>query len=289
MAEQWYSQHIEWSRHSIYSCLFCALCPGFDLCFTRKTKKDFRIQTCLQLCDKWESSKYGAAQCYPRYDGGCQGAAYGTNWATNCYPNELWSSDIYNGGSERYTRNLGSGTWNYDTSPYTQADSVRCVLDLTTADGLQLCDAYESSKYGTAQCYWFTGGCQGSYGTSCHPYDLWSGTFDSGNNYKLAQLVSGTLRINAYIRTYTFSVRCLLLARYPATCRAGGHRVRPHPYHPELRYAVSLDLIPADVCSCATTMRVLLTVLHSVRNWLAAARALTILTATRTLFGRLSR
>ena len=174
----------------------------------------------MQLCDKWESSKYGAAQCYPRYDGGCQGAAYGTNWATNCYPNELWSSDIYNGGSERYTRNLGSGTWNYDTSPYTQADSVRCVLDLTTADGLQLCDWGESSKYGAARCGDYGGGCQGSIFGNCHANHVWSSS-QVGSYYQIYQLNGGyfgynentcgnTGKYGKCALTYPFSVRCVL-------------------------------------------------------------------------------
>lgn len=82
------------------------------------------------------------------------------------------------------------------------------------------------------------GGCQGAaYGISrnanhCYPFDLWSGTLDSGGSYKLGQLISGTWHVTAYASTFAFSVRCLLLALY-------GHRVRFHPYCPKLWYAVS--------------------------------------------------
>ena len=161
---------------------------------------------------------------------------------------------------------------------------------------MRLCDS-SSSSYSAAQCYALAGGCQGALDSgSCYSYILWSCS-STGLYYTTYKLAGGSLVYTQgtcssegrCLAGYAFAVRCLLLARYPATCGAGGHRVRPHPYRPELRYAVSLDLIPADICSCATTMRVLLTVLHSVRNWLAAARARTILTATRTLFGRLSR
>ena len=88
----------------------------------------------LQLCDNWESSKYGAAQCN-ELGGGCQGAAYGISAnANNCFPIDLWSST--KAGSEYHALDLVEGTFR----PYGPcgtghcssllAFTVRCVLDL---------------------------------------------------------------------------------------------------------------------------------------------------------------
>ena len=101
--------------------LFCALCPGFNTCLI-----------CMQLCDQWERSKYGAAQC--KWLGGCQGAAFNTNWATHCYPNIIWSGTP--SGSEYWSPHLNSGTFHMTGActtghcPVSLAFTVRCVLDL---------------------------------------------------------------------------------------------------------------------------------------------------------------
>ena len=83
---------------------------------------------------------------------------------------------------------------------------------IQNTDPLQLCDAWESSKYGAAQCYWLGGGCQGSYNSNCYPYGLWSGSTSSeAGSYHNRELQSGAYNV-ALTRqsTYAFSVRCVL-------------------------------------------------------------------------------
>ena len=179
----------------------------------------------LQLCDWGESSKYGAARCGD-YSGGCQGAIF-----SNCHPNHVWSSSqvgiyyqIYqlNGGSFGYGENTCGNTGKYGKCALTYPFSVRCVLDLSINEGLQLCEGLESSKYGAAQCYpRYDGGCQGAANTNCYPDTVWSSMPSGSNGYIRAYLSGGNWRVPAdepYLYTYAFSVRCLLLAVY-------GHRV----------------------------------------------------------------
>jgi len=175
----------------------------------------------LQLCEGLESSKYGAAQCYPRYDGGCQGSAN-----NNCNPDTVWSS--MPSGSDSYIRAyLNSGNWRAPVGEpylYTHAFSVRCVLDLNTADGLQLCDYQPSSSYGAAQCRGYSGGCQGaatgnSDVNNCYPHIVWtvSKTDIYHQGYRLYGGVlgyaSGTCSAGMYGKCtlpYALSVRCVL-------------------------------------------------------------------------------
>ena len=125
---------------------------------------------------------------------------------------------------------------------------------------LQLCERWESSGYGAAQCQILFGGCEGaSSGFSgaigaCFPYIVWSDSFVGSQQYHRAlHFTNGSFESQGVCHqdssaggehgkcavSWSFSVRCLLLARYPATCGAGGHRVRSHPYRPRLRCAVS--------------------------------------------------
>ena len=163
----------------------------------------------LQLCEGLESSKYGAAQCYPRYDGGCQGAAN-----TNCNPDTVWSS--MPSGSDSYIRAyLNSGNWRAPVGEpylYTHAFSVRCVLGLNTADGLQLCDYFASSSYGAAQCRSLGGGCQGGYGNYCVPSHIWSGTLAPGTESSHYAYYLNNGLFGEYIRSLpeNYSVRCVL-------------------------------------------------------------------------------
>ena len=84
--------------------------------------------------------------------------------------------------------------------------------------GLQLCDAWESSKYGAAQCLTLGGGCQGATGDSggpaCYPYDLWSSQPGGGSFYYWRGLHSGYFDEYTRVPTYSFSVRCVLDLRY---------------------------------------------------------------------------
>ena len=77
----------------------------------------------LQLCDNWESSKYGAAQCN-ELGGGCQGSSN-----TNCNPHVTWGSKASSGepSSGHLNQSNFGNTTNY---PIAWAFGVRCVLDL---------------------------------------------------------------------------------------------------------------------------------------------------------------
>ena len=95
------------------------------------------------------SSSYGAAQC-GGFGGGCQGS-----YNTNCNPDSFWSNTKTDIGyhSRSY---LNSGIYGQGGEPDGNAFSVRCVLDLNRnivlqTDSLQLCERYESSKYGAAR------------------------------------------------------------------------------------------------------------------------------------------
>ena len=79
------------------------------------------VKTTDQLCDA--NSGYGALRCNPY--GGCPGAN-----GSNCNPYNVWSGTLKS-GTNYYSPNLNSGTF-YPTNAntYTNAFSVRCVLDL---------------------------------------------------------------------------------------------------------------------------------------------------------------
>ena len=131
-------------------------------------------------------------------------------------------------GSDSYIRaSLNSGNWRAPVGEpylYTHAFSVRCVLDLNTADGLQLCDYQPSSSYGAAQCRGYSGGCQGaatgnSDVNNCYPHIVWtvSKTDIYHQGYRLYGGVlgyaSGTCSAGMYGKCtlpYALSVRCVL-------------------------------------------------------------------------------
>ena len=97
----------------------------------------------MQLCDRWESSKYGAAQCYELY-GGCQGAI-----GNNCWPNWVWAGTKASVAGKAYDRALESGGWiinEYTPHEFTNAFSVRCVLDL--GSGYYKLRVSQPSRYG---------------------------------------------------------------------------------------------------------------------------------------------
>ena len=107
-------------HHSL--CLYCALCPGYEL----SLRQYYR-----QLCD-WGSG-YGTLQCVrSRYD--CPGSYIGT-----CEPDALWSGSMVDEGSYYRAFVLDAGIFanskNYcGTDMYGKcivgwAFSVRCVLD----------------------------------------------------------------------------------------------------------------------------------------------------------------
>jgi len=90
----------------------------------------------LQLCDKSESSKYGAAQCYELY-GGCLGAALARPAnANNCYSYAMWSGSSATSSGYYYvydyTRSSFFNPYGTPGHVSTFAVSVRCVLDLET-------------------------------------------------------------------------------------------------------------------------------------------------------------
>ena len=117
-----------------------------------------------------------------------------------------------NGGSLTYgTNSCGTGMYGKCVLPY--AFSVRCVLDLTTADGLQLCDWYESSKYGAAQCYPFYSGCQGGaqgtvWADGCFPAEVWLSNC-TDRVCARALLNRGVLSSDSFTDALAFSVRCV--------------------------------------------------------------------------------
>ena len=156
----------------------------------------------------WESSKYGAARCYARYDGGCEGA-----YNNHCSPHVIWGGITSSGTPYSAHFNYGRLDSSVD---YTIAwsFSVRCVLDLKlllSAD-CQLCEYHESSKYGAVQCNWVGSSCQGAYNNTCYPSARWSGTKASSTEYYDYALNYGNLGMEIRLPTYAFSVRCSLLA-----------------------------------------------------------------------------
>ena len=149
--------------------------------------------------------------------GGCQGSN-----STRCNPHVTWGAKASSG--EPSSGHFNQGSFFPSTSyPVAWAFGVRCVLDLNSSGyGLQLCDAYESSKYGAARCAGLSGGCQGSYSGNCWAYHLWSGTVaESSGYYRVPELKTGAFgslsstcnQTGGYgkcIDAWSFSVRCVL-------------------------------------------------------------------------------
>ena len=98
---------------------------------------------------------------------------------------------------------------------------MRCVSGFgestcIPSQGLQLCELYESSKYGAARCLSLSGGCQGAADNgNCYPYGLWSSSLSSTDCYTNRELGYGSFE-SVYVRhiTYAFSVRCVLDLEY---------------------------------------------------------------------------
>ena len=139
-----------------------------------------------------------AIRSFPKHKtaNSCPGAAAG-----NCYPYWRWSSLPSGTSSEEYWGyGLESGNFVDNSRAYvgTYAYTVRCVLDLISTDS-----------------------CPGSTQDSCFPNYIWSGTLTTaGTNAYDRELATGNFIENAWVPhiiTHAFSVRCLLLARYPAT------------------------------------------------------------------------
>ena len=130
---------------------------------------------------------------------------------------------------------------------------------------MQLCDYWESSKYGAAQCRELAGGCQGANGNNCYPYGLWSSSLSSTDYYTNRELGNGSFEnMNVRHIIYAFGVRCVL----------------------DLTHAFTKENSKIQtVCSCVTTGRVLSTALHGARICMAAARAQVTLIAAQTPYG----
>ncbi len=182
------------------------------------------LQCKVQLCDRLESSSYGAAQCH-WYTNGCQGASN-----PNCYPYGLWSGSPSE-TNYYHNRELQNGSYNVTYSKHAgNAFSVRCVLDLnilfvkffikTIQIELQLCDREASSTYGAAQCQPFYGGCQGAaiglnWNGNCYPITIWSSSPAQSIGYHYAYDFSGGSFYNphgtsGHFVTLSLSVRCVL-------------------------------------------------------------------------------
>lgn len=57
-----------------------------------------------------------------------------------------------------------------------------------------------------------SGRCAGAAGGNCNPFDMWSSRLYSGSDYYGGQLISGGFHYgNAFVSTYAFSVRCVLV------------------------------------------------------------------------------
>ena len=175
----------------------------------------------LQLCDWYESSKYGAAQCGAFY-GGCQGASLTRPGdANNCYPYAAWSSSPATSSGYYYVYDYKNGSFfnPFGTPGHvsTFAVSVRCVLDLLIVfqyiykiqtPGLQLCEWYESSKYGATRCLEYNGGCQGAahqlaHAGNCYPRSIWSSSISP--SYGSFVFHSGFLRQGSLVDDYCYS------------------------------------------------------------------------------------
>ncbi len=173
----------------------------------------------LRLCDAYESSKYGTVRC-AGLSGSCQGSYSG-----NCWAYHLWSGTVAESSGHYRVPELARGafgslsstcnqTGGYGKCIATWSFSVRCVvgLMLLLSTDCQLCEYFESSKYGAARCFELGGGCQGSSNTNCYPHAIWSASFGGANGYPYhAPLDTGVLHLNAtYPVSAAFSVRCVL-------------------------------------------------------------------------------
>jgi len=129
---------------------------------------------------------------------------------------------------------------------------------LKRKSGLQtLCDYY--SGKGALQCQNLNGGCPGSIYGNCEPNVIWSGDLQSGSSYYYGNLNSGTFNATT--------------SNYQPSTRAYG-----------VRCVLDLNKIQMQTDSSATTIQVKAPCSASVG--IAAARAPTITTATRTSYGR---
>ena len=85
---------------------------------------------------------------------------------------------------------------------------------IQNTDPLQLCDAWESSKYGAAQCLNLVDGCQGASGDYCFPYVVWSSKQPSSTTHWSPELNGGsffeTLDPAGHDSLHAFTVRCVL-------------------------------------------------------------------------------
>ena len=190
--------------------------PWLILCAVSRVWLKFST---IQLCDG-AGSTYGAARC-DGFGGGCQGS-----YNANCFPYSIWQSTRGSEAGYFCSKHLAQGVFGEVFRPAAFAFSVRCVhgFEIFSVDSLQLCDRYESSKYGAAQCNHFIGSCQGAANTHCYPYDVWSSTvMDSEEYHRGFYLARGTLfgvscdeSRGKCLNTFTFSVRCVLglSARY---------------------------------------------------------------------------
>ncbi len=204
--------------------------------------------TCgLQLCDTDNSSFYGAAHC-ARLTSGCQGS-----YNNHCRPYGLWSGAPYSleYWSPLLSSGIFYLSEACDTGhcPDLFSFSVRCLLlalcghgvrshpyrprlrcavswicsilqkmsykdTCLQTTGLQLCDWYESSKYGAAQCGPFYGGCQGAMNNYCFPYVIWSSKQPSSTTHWSPELNGGkffeTLDPTGHHSLHAFTVRCVL-------------------------------------------------------------------------------
>ena len=75
---------------------------------------------------------------------------------------------------------------------------------------IQLCDRLESYRYSSTRCYELNGGCQGAQSTNCHPHVIWGNLIQSGVPYS-AHLGSGILYYStSYDMPVAFGIRCVL-------------------------------------------------------------------------------
>ena len=96
-------------------------------------------------------------------------------------------------------------------STSTYAMSVRCVLDLILKHKtcrLQLCDN-SSGSYGALRCN-YKDVCTGATNNRCYPYNVWSGTLNSGTSYYRGNLNGGSFTVNSNSYTNANGVRCVL-------------------------------------------------------------------------------
>ena len=81
----------------------------------------------LQLCDSTTDISYGSVRCARGGTSYCKGAATGTTNANNCNPNDFWAG-VCADSSSCYEAYLNNGTMYTQSTPYTRAFSVRCLV-----------------------------------------------------------------------------------------------------------------------------------------------------------------